>query len=147
MLKNYKEFKKYLETLEKKPKLLVHACCGPCSTHTLKVLKPYFDITVFYDNSNIDTLDEFIKRKEELEKVIKNNQDFKLVVNEYKPEEYYNAVKGLEHLGEFSLRCEACIRYRLENTAIYAKENGYDFFTTTLSISPYKNSNIISQIG
>ena len=64
MINNYKEFKDFLKGLENKPKLLLHACCGPCSTHTIKLLNEYFDVTVFYDNSNIDTLDEFNKRLE-----------------------------------------------------------------------------------
>ena len=70
MIKNYKEFKEYLKNLTDKPKLLLHACCGPCSTHTLALLNKYFDITVYFDNPNIDTLDEYLKRYNELEKVV-----------------------------------------------------------------------------
>jgi len=147
MIENYHEFKKYLDSLETKPKLLVHACCGPCSTHSLKVLVPYFDITVYYDNDNIDTLEEYNKREEELSKVIESFDDIKLIVKEYEPKRYYEVVKGKEHLGEFSERCSNCMALRMEDTCKYAKDNGYDFFTTTLSISPYKSSKEINTIG
>ena len=80
MLNSYKEFKNFIETLKDRPSLLLHACCGPCSTHTIALLNNYFDITVYYDNSNIDTLEEFNKRIEELKKVIDNFNNVKLIV-------------------------------------------------------------------
>ena len=80
MINSYKEFKEFLTCLENKPKLLLHACCGPCSTHTIKLLNEYFDVTVFYDNSNIDTLEEFNKRLDELKKVVDSFDGVKLVV-------------------------------------------------------------------
>ena len=147
MINNYKEFKEYINCLESRPKLLLHACCGPCSTHTIALLNNYFDITVYYDNSNIDTLEEFNKRLEELKKVISSFDDVKLVVVDYLPETYYDAVKGDESLGEFSSRCYKCMALRMTNTYNYAEENGFDFYTTTLSISPYKNSDWINEIG
>ena len=147
MINNYKDFKEYLLSLESRPKLLLHACCGPCSTHTINLLNKYFDITVFYDNSNIDTLDEFNKRLEELRKVISQFDNVKLIVGEYNPKSYYDVVKGLEQLGEFSKRCYKCMELRMKNTYNYATENGFDFYTTTLSISPYKNSEWINEIG
>ena len=147
MINNYKDFKEYLLSLESRPKLLLHACCGPCSTHTINLLNKYFDITVFYDNSNIDTLDEFNKRLEELRKVISQFDNVKLIVAEYNPKSYYDVVKGLEQLGEFSKRCYKCMELRMKNTYNYATENGFDFYTTTLSISPYKNSEWINEIG
>lgn len=147
MINNYNEFKEYLKKLDTKPKLLLHACCGPCSTHTLKVLEKYFDITIYFDNSNMDTEEEFLKRLAAQKTVIESFKDIKLVVGKYLPETFYDAIKGDEHLGEFSSRCTKCMNLRLENTAIYAKESGYDLFSTTLSISPYKNSNIINELG
>ena len=128
MINNYKDFKEYLLSLESRPKLLLHACCGPCSTHTINLLNKYFDITVFYDNSNIDTLDEFNKRLEELRKVISQFDNVKLIVGEYNPKSYYDVVKGLEQLGEFSKRCYKCMELRMKNTYNYATENGFDFF-------------------
>lgn len=147
MINSYKEFKSYLKELNTKPKLLLHACCGPCSTHTLSLLNQYFDITVFYDNSNIDSLLEFEKRYIELEKVVKQFSNIKLVKSPYLPKTYYDAVKGHENEGEFSKRCYLCMKLRMENSFNYAKEHGFDLFTTTLSISPYKNSDWINEIG
>lgn len=147
MISSYKEFKEYISKLTFKPKLLLHACCGPCSTHTIKLLHDYFDLTVFYDNSNIDTLLEFNKRLEELKKVIDQFEDVKLVVGNYLPNTFYEAVNGDEHLGEFSSRCYKCMKLRIKNTYQYAKENSFDYYTTTLSISPYKNSKWINEIG
>lgn len=147
MLNNYKEFKEFLTSLENKPKLLLHACCGPCSTHTIKLLNEYFDLTVFYDNSNIDTLEEFNKRLDELKKVIESFKGVKLVVSPYLPNTYYEAIKGDENKGEFSSRCYKCMALRMTNTYNYADENNFDYYTTTLSISPYKNSDWINEIG
>jgi DNA gyrase/topoisomerase IV subunit A len=98
MLNSYKEFKNFIETLKDRPTLLLHACCGPCSTHTIALLNNYFDITVYYDNSNIDTLEEFNKRLEELKKVIDNFDNVKLIVAPYIPASFYEAVKGDEDL-------------------------------------------------
>lgn len=146
-MNNYKEFKEFIEKLQTKPKLLLHACCGPCSTHTIALLNKFFDLTVFYDNSNIDTLEEFNKRLEELRKVVHHFQNVKLIVNDYKPESFYHAIKGDENLGEFSSRCYKCMLLRMKNTYNYALENGFEFYTTTLSISPYKKSEWINEIG
>lgn len=147
MINNYKDFKEFLGNLETKPKLLLHACCGPCSTHTINLLNKYFDVTVYYDNSNIDTLEEFNKRLEELRKVVDSFKNVKLVVGDYLPDTYYEAIKGDENLGEFSSRCYKCMALRMTNTYNYAEDNGFDFYTTTLSISPYKNSDWINEIG
>ena len=109
MINNYNEFKEYLKKLDTKPKLLLHACCGPCSTHTLKVLEDYFDITIYFDNSNMDTEEEFLKRLAAQKTVIESFKDIKLVVGKYLPETFYAAIKGDEHLGEFSSRCTKCM--------------------------------------
>ena len=147
MINNYNDLKKFLETLETKPKLLLHACCGPCSTHTINFLVKYFDVTVFYDNPNIDTLEEFNKRLEELKKVVTRFPNVKLIVNDYLPETFYKAIKGYERLGEFSQRCYNCMALRMTNTYNYAEANDFEYYTTTLSISPYKNSEWINEIG
>ena len=147
MLTNYKDFLKFLTSLENKPKLLLHACCAPCSSHTLKVLAPYFDITIFYSNDNMDTNLEYEKRANEFNKFNLDNYGIKFIVDKYEPSLYYEAIKGKENLGEHSIRCYNCYLERMEKTAMYAKENGYDYFSTTLSISPYKNSLWLNEIG
>lgn len=148
MITNYKDFKKFIEGLETKPKLLLHSCCGPCSSYTLSLLIKYFEVTVFYANDNIYPEKEFYLRAEEQVKVVsKMHFDINVIVHPYNPQNYYSAIKGKERLGEHSLRCYECYKFRLEQTAKYAKENGFDYFTTTLSISPYKNSDWLNEIG
>ena len=132
----------------KKPTLLLHACCGPCSSYTIEYLNNYFDITIYYYNPNIYPEVEYIRRKEELKKFIKQfDNKIKVIEELYNPEDYYKSIKGLEKLGERSERCYKCYELRLNKAAEYAKENNYDYFTTTLSISPYKNAEWINEIG
>ena len=148
MINSYKEFKMYIEKLENKPKLLLHSCCAPCSSHTLMVLKKYFDITIFFSNDNIHPKKEYDKRLEEQIRFVKEIDDsIDVIYEKYDESDYFQVVKGLEHLGEHSLRCYECYKLRLTKTCIKAKELGYDFFSTTLSISPYKNSKWINEIG
>jgi len=128
-------------------KLLLHSCCAPCSSAVLERLVESFNITIYYYNPNIDTKLEFMRRREELEKLSKLGINFNIITEEYVPEEYNKAVKGLENLGEGSERCYECYKLRLLKTATYAKENSFDYFATTLSISPYKNSKWLSEIG
>lgn len=148
MLSNYNEFKKFITELDYKPKLLLHACCAPCSSHTLMVLKDYFKITIFYSNDNIYPKSEYDKRLDEIinfSKKISNNID--VLFDEYNEFDFDNAINGLENLGEKSKRCYECYKLRLVKTAKKAKELNYDFFTTTLSISPYKVTKWINEIG
>ena len=147
-IENYNDFKKFLDTLTYKPKLLLHACCAPCSSHCLFLLEKYFDITIFYSNDNIYPEEEFDKRLDEIEKFT-NKLPFEVNVisNGYNPMDYDNAILGLEELGEKSKRCYMCYKERLEKTAIKAKEEGYEYFSTTLSISPYKITRWINEIG
>ena len=148
MIDNYNDFKKFITNLDYKPKLLLHACCAPCSSHTLMVLKDYFDISIFYSNDNIYPKEEFIKRLDEIINFTsKISNDIDVLYDEYNELDYDNAVKGLEHLGEKTKRCYECYKLRLTKTAIKAKELNYDFFTTTLSISPYKVTKWINEIG
>ena len=135
-----------------RPKLLIHACCGPCSSYVIEYLSNYFDITIYYYNPNIYPTNEFLRRYDELEKFIKefnekNNIEIKLYSVDYETKEFYEAIRGLEHMGEKSRRCYNCYKLRMAKSAKYAKENDFDYFTTTLSISPYKNANWINEIG
>ena len=132
------------------PALLLHACCAPCSSYTIEYLSKYFRITIYYYNPNIHPESEYIRRIEELKKFLceytpTNSVNF--VEENYDPKEYFNSVKGLENLGEKSKRCYNCYKLRMKKSCKYAKENNYDYFTTTLSISPYKVSNWINEIG
>ena len=148
MIENYNEFKNFIANLNNKPKLLLHACCAPCSSHTLMVLKDYFDISIFYSNDNIYPESEYIKRLDEIINFTKKiSNDIDVLFDKYNELDYDNAVKGLEHLGEKSKRCYECYKLRLEKTAIKAKKLGFDYFTTTLSISPYKVTKWINEIG
>ena len=148
MINNYKDFKKFITNLNKKPKLLLHSCCAPCSSHTLLLLKDYFEITIFYTNDNIHPKTEYEKRlKEQIDFVTKIDSSINVIYDEYCSDDYFNSVKGLESLGEHSQRCYECYKFRLEKTAKKALELKYDYFSTTLSISPYKNSNWINEIG
>ena len=133
-----------------RPSLLIQACCAPCSSHCLEVLAGYFDITVYFYNPNIDKNEEYVKRLDELDKLTKMAEfahDVKIVDGGYEPEVFYEMAKGREHLPERGERCYDCYKLRLGKTARYAKENGYDYFSTTLSISPYKNAQWINEIG
>lgn len=139
---------KEIKNSNKTPKLLLHACCGPCSSYVLEYLNNYFDITIYYYNPNIYPEKEYIRRKEELKTfVAKFNNKIKVIEEIYNPNDYYKNIKGLEKLGEKSERCYKCYEFRLEHSAKYAKDNNYDYFTTTLSISPYKNAEWINEIG
>lgn len=127
-------------------KLLLHSCCAPCSSAVLERLSD-LNVDVFYYNPNIER-DEFFKRlKEQQDFVNKVYKTVKVIAPEYNESEFLTAVKGLEDLPEKGARCKICYALRLERTAKYALENGYDFFTTTLSISPHKNADWINQIG
>lgn len=131
-------------------KMLLHVCCAPCLSSVLERLKAEteYEITLYFSNSNILPQAEYEKRKKTLiEFLEKVHPDTQLIVDEYLPQEYFNAIKGKEQLGEGSARCESCIGYRLEKTAKYAKENGFDIFATTLTVSPHKNANLINWLG
>ena len=133
-----------------KPRLLLHVCCAPCSSYVLEYLSRYFEITVYFYNPNIYPEKEYLFRNDELSRFIADvhqNDDIDIVSENYNDKEFYDAIRGLEHLGEKSERCKACYRLRLERSALYASQNGYDYFTTTLSISPHKNADWLNEIG
>ena len=131
-----------------KPKLLLHSCCGPCSTGVIGRLTKMFDITVFYYNPNVYPNEEYIKRQNEQEKYLnKLNANIKLIKCDWDNTTYETAVKGLETCPEGGDRCKVCFYLRLQQTAKYAKENGFDLFATTLSVSPHKNAELINELG
>lgn len=146
---NYQiELEKILNSLTNKPKLLLHACCGICSSYVLEYLEPYFEITVLFYNPNIYPNDEYQKRyKTEEELIKKMNKKIKLVEIGYNQKDFYTKIKGLEHEKEGGSRCTICYSFRMEQAAIYAKNNNYDYFCTTLSISPYKDAQKLNKIG
>ena len=146
-------YQQFLDTVknidvEKKPKLLLHVCCAPCSSHCLEVLEKYFDITVFYYNPNIAPFEEYQKRLSEEKTFVKNvHHNIKVVEAEYDNQNFENMVKGLEDLPEGGSRCKLCYEMRIRKTGEYAKENGFDYFTTSLTVSRYKNSQTLNEIG
>ena len=132
------------------PKLFLHSCCAPCSSYTLEYLSNYFDITVYYFNPNISPKAEFDKRYAEQKRLIEalpSKHPIKLVCGEYDYNDFLKIAKGYENVPEGGERCFGCYRMRLESTAKLAKEQGFDYFCTTLSISPLKNSQKINEIG
>ena len=133
-----------------RPSLLLHACCAPCSSYVLEYLASYFDITVLYYNPNISPESEYSTRSAELERLIAempSAKGVKSVTLPYTPKEFEDVALGLENVPEGGSRCFKCYRLRLERSASYAKENGFDYFTTTLSISPHKNAEVLNSIG
>lgn len=139
-----------VEKSAERPTLLLHACCAPCSSYVLEYLTKYFRIVLFYYNPNISPKEEFEKRTRELKRLVGEmpmNDTPKIIVGEYDQREFYDIAKGLEDLPEGSERCFRCYRLRLEKTAQLAKKLGADWFTTTLSISPYKNAQKLNEIS
>lgn len=139
-----------INKLDFKPKILLHSCCGPCSSYVIEFLSKYFKIDVLYYNPNIYPKEEYIKRKNEqirLIKELKKMYELDILDCDYEEDKYYDHIKGLEKEKEGGKRCQKCFKLRLEKTADIAKKNNYDYFTTTLSVSPYKNSKIINEIG
>lgn len=136
------------ETGSAKPTLLLHACCGPCSSAVLELLCEVFTIHIYYYNPNIWPAEEYHRREAELEKFIAETHfDITVAEAEYQPADYYAAIAGLEAEPERGARCTVCYRMRMERAAAYAKEHDFDYFTTTLSISPHKDAARINAIG
>ena len=145
-----KKLDEILLSIDEPKKLLLHSCCGPCSSYVLEYLSEYFDITILYYNPNISDIDEFNKRLSEQKRLV-SEMNFKnkveVVEGKFEKEKFDEIVKGLENEKEGGPRCFKCYRLRLEEAARYAKENNFDYFTTTLSISPYKNAQKLNEIG
>lgn len=151
---NYqKELDKLIDGLVKSetvPSLLLHSCCAPCSSYCIEYLSNFFNITIFYYNPNISPKEEYDRRVVEQKMLIeKMNTKFpvKFIEGNYEPTKFYNVAKGLEDLPEGGERCFHCYKLRLEEAATIAKELNFDYFTTTLSISPMKNAAKLNEIG
>ena len=151
---NYqKELDKTLEKLTKEervPKLLLHSCCAPCSSYVLEYLSQYFEITVFYYNPNIYPESEYTKRIWEQQKLIDElpaKHPISFMAGPYDKERFYEMASGLEHVKEGGARCIKCYELRLREAAKIAKNAGFDYFTTTLSISPLKKAERLNEIG
>lgn len=139
-----------LENIKTGSTLLLHACCAPCSSAVLERLSSFFKITIIYYNPNITEEKEYLKRLEELKnfiKKIKTKYPINIIDTRYDPQEFYTIAKGLEKEKERGKRCYECYKLRLEETAKVAKEKNYDFFATTLTLSPYKKTDWINEIG
>lgn len=150
--RNYqKELDKLIAGLNgRRPTLLLHACCAPCSSYVLEYLSRYFKITLFYYNPNISPESEYRYRVSEVKRLVAEmlpDSDVTVVEGRYDPERFAQAVRGLEGEPEGGKRCRACFRLRLEEAARQAQALGCEFFTTTLSISPLKNARALNEIG
>ena len=164
---NYqKELEKIISQIEseketnaalEKSALLLHACCGPCSSYVIEYLARTFDITIYYYNPNIHPEEEYFRRLEELQKFLKRfpgatENSVKIVTDEYNPEDYFTATNvrsevKLQKEPEKGERCRRCYEFRMRKAFEFASKNGFDYFTTTLSISPHKDSEKINEIG
>ena len=152
MAVNYQlELERELQKNEgKTPRLLLHCCCAPCSSYVLEYLSPHFSITAHYYNPNIDTPEEYAHRARELSRFVQEMPlpgAVDVLAEPYTPAEFYAAVKGLEDVPEGGRRCYECYRLRLRRAAQAAAAGGYDYFTTTLSISPHKNAVWLGELG
>lgn len=144
---NYElEYQKIIKNLTQKPTLLLHSCCAPCSSSVLKKVCKNFNVTILYYNPNIYPKEEYLKRKAEQVKLC-NLLNVNILDCDYNEDEFLNEVKGLEQEAEGGSRCNKCFLIRLEKTAKLAKQNNFDFFGTTLTVSPHKNEQIINKIG
>ena len=159
---NYqKELDRLIEKLtaeNKIPRLFLHSCCAPCSSYVLEYLREFFRITVFYYNPNISMKNEYLKRAAEQKRLIAEYNrlikdglakgfEIGVVEGDYAPQEFYDITKGLEHCPEGGERCFRCYELRLRETARRAVAGGFDYFATTLTISPLKNAQKLNEIG
>lgn len=141
---------KKLHAENKVPTLLLHSCCAPCSSYCLEYLSKYFQITILYYNPNIFPAEEYAYRISEQKRLVSEMEfvyPVQVMATDYEPEKFYQAVKGMEEEPEGGARCFVCYELRLREAARIAKEQGFDYFTTTLSISPLKNAQKLNEIG
>ena len=132
------------------PSLLLHSCCAPCSSYVLEYLTQFFSITIYYYNPNISDEEEYLRRINEQQRLIREllvKNPIHFLQGNYEPDRFYQLAQGLEQSPEGGERCFRCYELRLEETAKLAKAQGFDFFTTTLSISPHKNASKLNEIG
>lgn len=143
-------FKDIIKNIKGTPMVLLHSCCAPCSSQVLARLSDYFLVTVLYYNPNIEPFSEYEKRKDEQKRFIKSfpsKNQISFLDCDYENEKFKIMAKGLENIPEGGERCHKCYTLRIEKTAILAKENNFDYFCTTLSVSPFKNSRVLNEIG
>lgn len=147
--KVFKDEIKKVSNLSVKPKLLLHVCCAPCLSGVIDKIKDFFDITLFFYNPNISPKEEFDLRLNEVKALLEkiNLSDIKVALKEYDNFEFEEIADGLKSEKEGGLRCKKCYQLRLEKTFEYARLNNFDFVTTTLSVSPYKNANLLNELG
>ena len=146
---NYqKKLDEIINSLDSKKSLLLQVCCAPCSSYCIEYLRNFFDITILYYNPNISPIEEYNKRLEEVKRFVNSFEpSIKLLECKYDGNKFDDMTKGLEDIPEGGSRCYKCYKLRLEETARIAKENNFDYFGTTLSISPYKNAAWLNEIG
>ena len=152
---NRRNYQKELEQVigkqeGKVPRLFLHACCAPCSSYCLEYLSRYFEITVYYYNPNISPAEEYEHRVQELERLVSEMtfaHPVRVMTGPYEPERFYEAVRGLEKEPEGGARCTVCFRLRLSEAVETAKKLGFDYVTTTLTISPLKDAERLNSIG
>lgn len=143
------KFEQICKSLPARERLLLQACCAPCSSAVLERVTPYFDVTLYFYNPNITEREEYDKRLNELYRFVKEvyGDSVKIIDGGFNPQRFFEYTKTLENEPERGARCTECYLDRLTQTAIYAKENGFDFFGTTLTVSPHKDSNRINLMG
>ena len=135
---------------DRRPKLLIHSCCAPCSSYVMEYLSHYFEITIYYFNPNIYPEQEYIRRVEEQQRLIEEmnlSSKVHFIQGDFNPNTFYEAVNGMEQEPEGGDRCFICYELRLREAAVLASKLGFDYFTTTLSISPHKNAQKLNEIG
>lgn len=150
-MENYqKKLDEIINSLNGTPTLLLHACCAPCSSYVLEYLSQFFSITLYYYNPNISPEDEYRKRVDEVKRLVSElptKNEVTVVEGDYIPEDFYVMAKGLEDVTEGGERCFKCYEMRMRSAALIAKAGNFDYFTTTLSISPHKNAEKLNEIG
>lgn len=143
------EFSKIINSLDHRPTLLLHSCCAPCSSAVLERVAPYFDITLYYFNPNITSEDEYKMRLEELRRFVQEaySGTIPIIDGGFAPQEFEKISKGLEDVPEGGARCSLCYAQRLSATALLAEQDKFEYFCTTLSVSPYKDAKRLNDIG
>ena len=132
------------------PTLLLHCCCAPCASHCLTLLTKNFDVSTYFFNPNIFPEEDYFRREQELQRLTKQlplNSPVRTVLAKYQPQDFFNIATGLESAPEGGKRCRECFYHRLKHTAETARQNGFEYFCTTLTISPLKNAQLINEIG
>ena len=145
----YQKHLKQIHEIQRRPKLLIHICCGVCSVYPLQYLRQYFDITIFFSNSNIFPYEEYRQRLDALQQYLKylNDPGIKLIIDRYDNDTYTEKISIFKDEPEGSKRCRLCYRLRMEETFRYANKHDYDYCTTVMSISNRKNAQWLNEIG